>query len=184
MTFQQFLEKWNGQPVDLLKVTKMRFMHFLMFRTSNYLKILNSVVRSISIYMVNYFFIRKESTNLFFHYKTMFSNVIMVGVRMMWLIKKNILTFMRNTTFPIVSKFSTSISTFCRTVLSFSYFIAFEFFTTSLTQLNTFTRKIIAFSATHSRLIRGWFFKLFSTPLTNKDHIEILPYTMIGVNYL
>jgi len=49
-------------------------MDFCMLTASNKLKVFNSIIKLIPIYMVDYFFPNKFSSEMFFHYKPMFKN--------------------------------------------------------------------------------------------------------------
>ena len=78
-----------------------------MFRIRHYLKILNSVVLSVVINVMNYFRAVKDSTKMFFHYKAVFFNVsLLVRKWMAWRINTYITSFNFSTALPPMMFFS------------------------------------------------------------------------------
>ncbi len=81
----------------------MIFMKFNMFRSIFKIhKIFNSIIKRIFINMVDNFIRLKISPNIFFHYQTMFIDILSTGIRMIRLVYEEILKF-----FTILYSFST-----------------------------------------------------------------------------
>ena len=80
-------------------------------------KIRKAVIRNITVYMVNFFGRQKKSTQMFFHYKTVFSNISSTSSKgMVGFTNKNISSTSFNSAFFVLKNIGI---TFGRTILGF-----------------------------------------------------------------
>lgn len=183
MTFDDFVKKYTGKEIDFELFWR---MNPSMFSSSKNNKIFNPIVRFIMVNMVDYLITFKKSTKFLFYNESMFGYPIVMSGGMMRLVQKNILSFIRYATIPMImiDSFIKSYSTTIRTKFSFTNSITFKVFIAFFTFLNALTRQIIASTTTHVRIIGWWSFKLLATPFANKYHNKSISYSMKGVNYL
>jgi hypothetical protein len=181
ISFDEFMRKWTGKPIDLLKMSKTWLMDSLMIRPSNNNKILNSVIFSIPVYMVNNLRRFKISTKMFFHNYPVFTNVSMLCGGMIGFIDKKVSFSVRMfTTFPMIMvlTFMKRTGALAGTKFSFATTVGSKLLTTFQTKVMSPARKVVTLSTTELRLIRGWMYKFFMALTADKFHICSLTYSM------
>ena len=82
-------------------------------------KIFNAIIRTVTIYMMNYFYRFKITPKIFFHDETMFKDMVALAIWMIGLININITMMLFYSTFPPITFRST-------TSLSYSFFVNFR----------------------------------------------------------
>jgi hypothetical protein len=89
-------------PIHSISIGSLKNMMSGMLCPCHKFQILNSIIRSIMVSMMNMFFRSKISAEMFFHYKPMLKHITLVGlVWMIWRINQNIMTAIKPpTTFP------------------------------------------------------------------------------------
>lgn len=186
MTFDEFIAKWKGKPVDLHACSESGFVHSLMLCPAYYLKVLYSIISLVVVNVVNYLIRSQESSKMFFHNKSMFGHSIKSGVGMIGGINANIpIRFDKPAAFPVIVKFAFvhRISTIVRAETSFQRLITSKLFPTTFTAFNTFTRFIVTSPTAMSGLIRGWSLKFHLTDFAYKFHgVEIIRHSLHGGN--
>ena len=129
-------------------------MNYIMLTTRNNFKIFNPIIKFISVKMMNYFFGFKITIKMFFHYKTMFSDISKsIAKWVIALLDKFISIVHINTSIPFpifISRYFRTMSfvtAFNRTIftpiLSNSPFFYFKFLTTKLTNSFNVVHKLI-----------------------------------------
>ena len=131
-------------------------MEYAMSRTvGKQHKVIDMIIKSITIYMMNNFFFKKIPTNMFFHYKSMFKNITLFSSERMFR-RKNINIFFTNefSTFP----FRIFISSYCG--MFFSFVPRYPIFTR---YCKTLSRTILRTASFYYRWICSKFFSTNDT---------------------
>src|SRR4030065_1368082 len=183
MTFQKFIETYNGKFIDLC--SKTGSMNYRMFGSSNYDKGFQPIINSDSVNMVDNFRRFKISSKCLFHNQPVFRNFIMMCFRMVRTICQYVsLMILCFTTFPtgMLLAFSKNALTFIRKKLSFPAFEIPKLTITVSANEFTLTGQIITGPATKTGVLtRRSLIRIF-TDFTDINHIRSIQHTMYGGN--
>lgn len=192
MTIDDFLSKYANKSNDLFTSILGSWKGFVAFykrrvrsvltdmdRSIRQFKIFDSVICFIVVFVMDYLMRFKIPTQLFFHYKSVLSNIttscrgVIRGVN-------HYVSLMKNpTAFPFIVfiRSKTRSLTGTRTENTPASFVALvvgKCFSTLITLKNTFTRFIVARSIAESSLLTWRSFEKFITEVTSVNHMATL----------
>src|SRR3990167_7681913 len=130
-------------PIFYSSVETMIFHMFAVTRKQ--LQVNNSIVRSFPIFMMVHFFLCKKSFYMTLHHKTMLFNITFLITKWMKRLPYMDITKIINY-FASFAVGTTKISTFMRTVKSFTGFYSFKIFSTLTTSVSFIRKKCFTFS--------------------------------------